>query len=168
MRHDVSLALGKTGPNVDVMCTDKRFGGRFLTFAQVPCPPCMHAASPFCTLIPRCKASDALVRFNFGLTAILPYADCSVCNAMSLRNSNMRKIVCAFFWLVLFCFCTCCINGDTLGRTIMQPCSTYTLLLSQIGQGSYAAHVAHAYLPGPALQTMWQVKADDSGGRCHR
>ena len=35
MRHDVSLALGKTGPNVDVMCTDKRFGGRFLTFVQV-------------------------------------------------------------------------------------------------------------------------------------
>ncbi len=35
MRHDVSLALGKTGPNVDVMCTDKPFGGRFLSFQQV-------------------------------------------------------------------------------------------------------------------------------------
>jgi hypothetical protein len=35
MRHDVSVALGKTGPNVDVMCTDKQFGGRFMPFAQV-------------------------------------------------------------------------------------------------------------------------------------
>ncbi len=50
MRHDVSLALGKTGPNVDVMCTDKRFGGRFLTFEQVRLPRCMRNASPFYTL----------------------------------------------------------------------------------------------------------------------
>ena len=35
MRHDVSLALGKAGPNVDVMCTDKRFGGRFMAFEKV-------------------------------------------------------------------------------------------------------------------------------------
>jgi hypothetical protein len=35
MRHDVSLALGKTGPNVDVMCTDKHFGGRFMPFEKV-------------------------------------------------------------------------------------------------------------------------------------
>ena len=35
MRHDVSLALGKSGPNVDVMCTDKRFGGRFMAFDKV-------------------------------------------------------------------------------------------------------------------------------------
>ena len=35
MRHDVALALGKSGPNVDVMCTDKEFGGRFMPFAKV-------------------------------------------------------------------------------------------------------------------------------------
>ena len=40
MRHDVALALGKSGPNVDVMCTDKAFGGRFMPFAKV------GAASP--------------------------------------------------------------------------------------------------------------------------
>ena len=35
MRHDVALALGKSGPNVDAMCTDKEFGGRFLSFQKV-------------------------------------------------------------------------------------------------------------------------------------
>ena len=35
MRHDVSVALGKSGPNVDVMCTDKQFGGRFMPFPKV-------------------------------------------------------------------------------------------------------------------------------------
>lgn len=37
MRHDVALALGKSGPNVDVMCTDKDFGGRFMPFGKVSC-----------------------------------------------------------------------------------------------------------------------------------
>ncbi|BDA44690.1 hypothetical protein COCOBI_06-1680 [Coccomyxa sp. Obi] len=54
MRHDVSLALGKTGPNVDVMCTDKRFGGRFLTFAQVMQ---RMRSTLFCLVLPGDSAS---------------------------------------------------------------------------------------------------------------
>lgn len=65
MRHDVSLALGKTGPNVDVMCTDKRFGGRFLTFAQVRLPAfaCM-LLHHFALSLPHCNSFDALLRFS--------------------------------------------------------------------------------------------------------
>lgn len=43
MRHDVALAIGKSGPNVDVMCTDKDLGGRFMPFSKVSPGP-LHCA----------------------------------------------------------------------------------------------------------------------------
>ena len=47
MRHDVTLAIGKSGPNVDVMCTDKELGGRFMPFSKVSPGPLHVPCSPY-------------------------------------------------------------------------------------------------------------------------
>ncbi|CAK0784428.1 hypothetical protein CVIRNUC_007632 [Coccomyxa viridis] len=54
MRHDVALALGKSGPNVDAMCTDKEFGGRFLSFQKVMD---RMKSTLFCLVLPGDSAS---------------------------------------------------------------------------------------------------------------
>ena len=93
MRHDVSLALGKAGPNVDVMCTDKRFGGRFMAFekvlAQHPLSPwslpCSHigaAALAVCesqaTIARPSRSPFAMVQVSRScLTALCMHAHCS-------------------------------------------------------------------------------------------
>ena len=88
MRHDVALALGKSGPNVDAMCTDKEFGGRFLSFQKV-----RHAGS---------SQSTSYHYHSLSLTTALPpsehdhmgpHSNTVSCSVMSVHVMNTMESI---------------------------------------------------------------------------